>query len=87
MCSGVCVGTHPRSCVVAPPGGVGSLPGPAARPSLAPAPPLGCEECGGEALPSPATPRVFSRRSGEISPGFICTEDAEAAAGEDLFLR
>lgn len=68
MCSGVCVGTHPRSCVVAPPGGVGSLPGPAARPSLAPAPPLGCEERGGSSSLPRHPPCVFQALRGDF-PG------------------
>lgn len=41
----------------------------------------------GEALPSPDAPSGLPGSCGELSPRFICTEDAEAEAGEDLFSR
>lgn len=62
-------------------GEVGYRPAPAAQPSLA----GGLRE--GNRFPRPSLPYFPLAPRGEISPKFICTEDAEAAAGEVLFLR
>ncbi|CAN8187443.1 unnamed protein product [Coccothraustes coccothraustes] len=75
-CQGGSVGADPGSC-----GAQCPLPVPQPSP-VSPAPPRW-----GGALPSPDSLRGLPGSSREVSPRFIRTEDAEAAAGEDLFLR